>query len=194
MAQKLDDHFMIGPATKTISGTGEPTIKQLLQNVVYNRYTLKNSEYESCLLAMQKGAVLAKNNGIIWKREADLAKKLKIAFKDWERVKKNRLSLTDAQNERRKKFDKLLATKFGGELVQVNIQNTNVVVAAAANIDDVVDFVDADDTDFDDADFDVFDYDTAQPSASGVASPLKRKRDAHVRADTKMKKTRSGKY
>lgn len=74
---------MAGPATKTISGTDEPTIQKLLPNVIYNRTILQLSEYQSCLLAAQKGAVVAKKKGIIWKRESDLAEKLKKDFKDW---------------------------------------------------------------------------------------------------------------
>lgn len=110
MAQR--DYFLIGHPKQRIFGRKPPTLKQLLQNVVFENKENKKSIRESVKLVTENAMDLWNRCGIKTIRFDHCVEKLEKEYLEWQHINENRRYETNTQEQLRESFKAKLDVVF----------------------------------------------------------------------------------
>lgn len=118
-----DEIFLIGNTSELIVGENPPTLKQILQNVMYNIKILKLSLHTSVVLAVENATNIWKKLELGTIRDDKIILKVEKAHSTWVQIFKNRFSSTDVQKNKRKQFREQLEKVFDVEFNDPNCKS-----------------------------------------------------------------------
>lgn len=110
MAQK--EYFLIGPSNERIRSRNPPTLRKLLQNVVYENMEKKVPLGDSVKLVIKNAMVLWKHYGIETIRSDHCEEKLEKEYMDWQRLYRNRHLQSESQTKKRDALKAKLDLEF----------------------------------------------------------------------------------
>lgn len=105
-------HYLIGFVNCEIASRHPPTLRQLMQNLLYNQYERHLSKNESAVATINLALVVWNKLGIKTKRVDYLIETLKKHYNEYQSLKKNITFSSTGQIRRRQNFVELLDKEF----------------------------------------------------------------------------------
>lgn len=124
-AQQQKNYYLIGTPLSKIDCANNPTLRQLLQNMLFQHYVNKKTIRESVHSVIQSCVPLWKRFEIVTKRNDKLVEKLEDEYKRWQNVAKNHASKTQTQVDIRQKFIERLDKEFEARKFKPTIEPEN---------------------------------------------------------------------
>lgn len=114
-------HFLIGTEISEISGEKLPTLRQMLQNLLFNRNSVNIFLRESAEKTVKQAEVFLQKFNVQAKKTMNSVVKLEKEYKTWIALTKSQNSNSISQKEKRKQFVQRLENTF--DMIQT--ENTN---------------------------------------------------------------------